>query len=171
MPVEYLELQIPEYSFLKDKNPYHYASSGFKSLSLKMISEKIFAAIRDNESSQKKLIRGIQSGKHKKSKEKLITEIFKNGKDFENTKERNTIFALPLENEKTVLNILQGFHSFKPKCDEVPQLRVDIWLIFDLSKYRNINYLHPRHKVFANDKWERINKSEAGLLEIINLVD
>ena len=91
------------------------------------------------------------------------------GREYKNIENPDTIFAATYEGEKSILRILEGFHKYKPRCEERPQYPVDIWLVFQAKAYENIEYLHPRHNVLARDKWRRINPSEAGLVKIISI--
>ncbi|MDZ7785558.1 MAG: hypothetical protein U5L95_00350 [Candidatus Saccharibacteria bacterium] len=72
------------------------------------------------------------------------------------------IYAAPFQKD-VIKKILEGFHAYKPKCEERPQHPVDIWMIFDMNAYENIEYLHPRHKVVSRDKWELKKDHESGL--------
>jgi hypothetical protein len=39
--------------------------------------------------------------------------------------------------------------------------------MFDVRKYENIKYLHPRYNVMAEDKWKRRDPKDPGLTGLI----
>lgn len=163
-----VEISIPEYIFDTENNPYFFDESEPKSL--EPIAEKIEANIRNNFAVGNILIRGIQSGHHTSiSKEKLVNAIMEDGNDIHNTESGDsvTLHAAPFGGG-VVTKILEAFHMYKPKGQERPQYPVDIWMIFNRDSYDNIEYLHPRHKVVARDKW-RLHKGEYGLLGLIDI--
>jgi len=162
-------IKLDGYEFDLDTNQYDYISEITPSITLNDISKQISLEIDSLSEKNNLIIRGIQSGKHDSSKEDLLKAIIDNGREYENTIEPNTIFAAPYENSETIKQILEGFHKYKPKSEERPQYPVDIWLIFDVRAYENVEYLHPRHNVLARDKWKRVDPTKTGLLEIIVL--
>jgi len=98
------------------------------------------------------VLRGIQSGKHSLQKDELIEFILKNGTDKYEVTSNNSVdvadkridlFGMSCTIEGSItLEILKGFHVYKPKSLERPQQRVDIWMIYDPSKLTNVEYLH-----------------------------
>jgi hypothetical protein len=167
MKVTVKNIKIDGYYFDSKDNPYEYDSNAVPFITLTDIAQQICNEI--NSTHDKLIIRGIQSGKHKVDKDVLLEAAIKNGQDYENIDETNTMFAAPFEGEKTIQHILEGFHKYKPKSEERPQYPVDIWFIFDSRAYENVKYLHPRHNVLASDRWKRINPVKTGLLEVIVL--
>jgi len=167
MKVTIKKIKIDKYSFGTNNNPYEYGSTA-QPIALADIAQQISVEI-DSITLGNLIIRGMQSGKHDLSKEDLLQAIVKNGREYENTDEPNTVFAALYESKDTVQHILEGFHKYKPKSEERPQYPVDIWLIFDARAYENIGYLHPRHNVIARDKWKRVDPTKTGLLEVIVL--
>lgn len=154
---------IPKYVFVGDSNPYAFNANSPKSLS--EIASKIEHTIKDNLNTQNTLIRGIQSGYHKKiSRDELINLILKNGQDTydDNADMSGIIHAVPFE-DGVVEQILSGFHVYKPKCEELPQYPVDIWMVFDANAYENVEYIHPRHHVLTRDRWKLKPKTVDGL--------
>lgn len=160
-------IEIPEYVFNLADNPYKFNAKNPKSIS--EIAEKIEEAIKSSFDTNHVLVRGIQSGHHQKiDRDDLIALIQKNGQDTydKDLYESDTIHAT-LFSENIIKNILMAFHVYKPKCEECPQYPVDIWMIFDASAYKNIEYMHPRHKVLARDKWELASINKSGLRGIL----
>ena len=76
------------------------------------------------------------------------------------------MYAAPFEAGITK-KILEGFHKYKPKCEERPQYPVDIWMIYDKDSFDNIEYMHPRLKVMAKDKWKQKKANNKSLLKLI----
>lgn len=169
MSAEIQKVQIDDYHFIGKNNPYEGDGSE-QPIALVKVARQIAAAI-NNVSAQnpKLLVRGVQSGKYVGTKKQLLEKIPQEGREFANKGEPNTIYAAPYEGECTLLHILEGFHKYKPKCEERPQYPVDIWLLFDAGAYSNIEYLHPRHNVVARDKWKRGQPDKSGLVKIIEL--
>lgn len=116
------------------------------------------------------IIRGIQSGKHSiKIRDKLIDYIVENGNEKNKSSSNNkAIYAAQFE-PGLILKILEGFHVYKPKSEEKPQYPVDVWMVFDIDAYDNIEYVHPRHKVVARDKWKRKDSHNNGLMVILTV--
>lgn len=146
--IKIVELSCPEYVF-------------DDSLSLLKVSKIIDGVLIDNFAGQSVVLRGIQSGKHSLRKDKLIELILRTGTDkyevssnnsADVTGERIDFFGMSCTIEGSItLGILKGFHMYKPKSPERPQLRVDIWLIYDISKLTNVEYFHRSYGVIAND--------------------
>lgn len=163
MQTKYVD--IPKYIFQDDTNPFSFDAN--PRLSVEAIASMIVTAIHDVVGQETVLVRGVQSGHHHVSREELISKIRQKGSDlYEVDSNRETIYAAIFE-PNTIKEILEGFHTYKPKCEEKPQYPVDVWLIYDAKVYKNVAYMHPRHKVLANDKWMRKDNSKSGLLAII----
>lgn len=162
-----INLTIPSYTFNQSENPYAFDNESPKSL--KGVAQKIEKSIEDNFGHTTLLIRGVQAGHHRDiSKNDLVRLITKNGRDVygDGGSVSSFIYAAPFE-EGAILEILSGFHTYKPKCEEIPQNPVDIWMIFDLNSYKNIEYIHPRHNIVAKDCWEPKTKGDWGLLGVV----
>ncbi len=167
MNIKTIKLKVNEYGFGKNNNPYEINDKQ-QPVSLSKVANKISESIDSlNTNKLSILVRGIQSGKHKATTDQLLERILKDGVELEDVKKPNTIFAAPYHNEGTILQILEGFHKYKPKCEERPQYIVDIWMVFKLDAYDNIEYLHPRHKVIARDKWKRKSPENTGLIGVV----
>jgi len=163
------EITIPDYIFDGQSNPYEFNKKSPKSL--QTIADGIESAIVQKFGSNGIIIRGVQSGHHKNmSREELINSIIKNGTDsFGSKGENNIIYAAPFENG-IVRKLLEGFHTYKPKCEERPQYPVDIWMVFNKSSYNNVEYMHPRHKVIAKDRW-KIKSNQKSVLKALIIVN
>lgn len=158
-----IELKIPEYKFGDNDNSYAFDVDDREDVGL--ISQKIEQAIIQNFSDKDVLVRGIQSGLHDGSRDELINYILQNGCDYK-CQGLNSFHATQLT-KGTVDEILEAFHVYKPKCRDRPQKIVDIWMVFDKNAFENIEYLHPRHKVTANDKWQQKDNLNNGLIGIL----
>lgn len=167
MNIKTIKFKVNEYGFGKNDNPYEINDKQ-QPISLSKVANKISESI-DNLNSNKLsiLVRGVQSGKHKATTDQLLERILTNGTELDDARNSHTIFAAPYRNEGTILQILEGFHKYKPKCEERPQYIVDIWMVFELDAYDNIEYLHPRHNVIARDKWKRKSPKNTGLIGVV----
>lgn len=160
------KITVTEYAFPSNANPFAFDAQPKKPIS------EIAEAINDNVEKIVKgdtLIRGIQSGKYDLNRDDLIDRIARSGSDAysEIDNGREILFAAPYSGKQTLDTILSGFHEFKPKCEERPQYPVDIWMVFDQNAFENIKYVHPRHNVIANDKWQIKDRGFLGLQVII----
>lgn len=165
------QLQIDNYRFNQNDNPYIFtADESRQPIPLATVARQIAGAIDSTPAKPPKLlIRGIQTGHHAVGKDALIARILETGTEIENSEGPTTIFAAPYESERTILHTLEAFHKYRPKCDEKPQHIIDIWMLFDMDAYDNVEYLHPRHNVLARDKWKRKNTAEPGLVAVITI--
>lgn len=167
MKAKTITLQINEYCFRINDNPYEKTGKQ-QAIPLSEVAHKVSDAIDSLPANNLGLlVRGVQSQKHEITKDLLKERILENGIELEDTERHDMIFATPYSGESTILQILEGFHKYKPKCEERPQYIVDIWMIFDLDTYDNIEYLHPRHNVIARDKWKRKNSKDSGLVGVV----
>lgn len=163
MKTEYIS--IDNYCFPDGSNPYAYDSKPKTSVepAADVISETISSLIGE----KRVLVRGIQSGRHAIPKADLVKIIEENGADYQhNGSIANEMYASPFSSD-VIFKILEGFHVYKPKSEERPQYPVDIWMIYSADSYENIEYLHPRHKVLAKDKWRRKDDSQSGLFAMV----
>ena len=160
-----IKLKIPEYVFVGNHNPYAFDSVDRKSIL--PISKQIEKAIVSNFDTSNVLVRGIQSGYYKLTKQQLIDKIIEDGQDVYDSDNDvvGVIHAAPFEND-VVDKIMTGFHVYKPKCEESPQFPVDVWMVFDKEAYENIKYMHPRHHVLVKDRW-KLKSSKTGLLGVL----
>lgn len=160
-----IRLHLPEYQFSREYNPYIF--DNVQRQSIEPVAKQIERAIVDNFETGNILVRGIQSGHHAEmTKQQLVDAISRNGSDiFDNEAEKAIIHAAPYE-LGIITKILEGFHVYKPKCEEKPQYAVDVWMIFDRGAYENIEYMHPRHHVIVKDRWRQKSDTEA-LLGVI----
>jgi len=160
-----VKIKILEYNFDKQNNPYSFHLTPPREID--GIARKIELAITRGKPEKPILVRGIQSGHHDLSRDELIKTIRQNGTDiYGSDTGKIEIYATPFE-AGIIKRVLEGFHKYKPKCEERPQYPVDIWMIYDKYAFENIEYLHPRHKVMTKDKWEQKNANKNGLLNII----
>lgn len=157
-------LSIPEYFFESSINDFAWDAVERKSVD--NIASIIDDGLRRNFSMGKTLVRGIQSVRHDLRRDELIGLIIKNGSDYYRDSGATDIFATEFD-EDSVKMILEGFHMFKPKCAESPQYIVDVWMVFDQNSFDNVEYLHPRHKTIANDKWRVKHPKDNGLRGIL----
>lgn len=150
-----LAVEIPEYTFHESENPYRFDASPQASLS--RIAHPIDAVLSHYFTDKSILLRGFQSAKHsERTRGELLRFIMVNGLEYE-LKESEAIYAAeyaPFDNSSSVESILAGFHTYKPKCDELPQYPVDIWMIYDASRYEAAPYMHPRHGVLTRDRYQ-----------------
>jgi hypothetical protein len=160
-------IQIPTYTFPEDINPFAFDAQPKQSIA--KIAHTVNDSIAEVANKRKLLIRGIQSSKHVEAREKLVKKIIDDGSDgySETLNGHGVLFAAPYNGSQTIEFILAGFHEFKPKCEERPQYPVDVWMIFDESAYKNIEYIHPRHGTKANDKWQVVDNTNTGLIGLI----
>jgi hypothetical protein len=166
-------------------NKLHYIDCPAYTLSdnmdLNAVSQCIDSEIRRLFTGQEILLRGIQSGKHSMPKEHLIQDILSNGTD-KITDDRGPAgndgaTGIDIHASHVVVSgqdplthfTLRAFHEFKPKAQERPKLRVDIWMIYNPSQLDNIEYLHPRHHVIARDgyRFKNPNNKTDALLGLI----
>jgi hypothetical protein len=133
----------------------------FDSLDLNKISQCIDRSIINKFADQKIVIRGIQSEKHDIPKDKLVQLILDTGTDRHGAKSDHAIkvndrpidlfgFGCKAHGPLT-LSVLEGFHKWKPMSLERPQLRVDIWMIYDANQLENVEYNHSYYNVKARD--------------------
>lgn len=131
-------------------------------LDLEKVSRCIDSVLAKNFKNKKVVIRGIQSKKHTLPKEKLIQQIVETGSDryasiskheVKVSKDRIDLFGYGciIKKSPIVLSTLEGFHKWKPKSLERPQLKLDIWMIYDASQLENIEYFHSQYGVKAKD--------------------
>ena len=117
------------------------------------------------------ILRGLQSGKHSLDKDEIINKILINGSDlFEPTNvtalngQMLDIWAGEVETEEELtpwlIKLLEGFHVYKPKSEEQPQLPIDIFIIYDPKQLQRVQYTHPRHNVIADDAFVFKNQSD-----------
>jgi hypothetical protein len=158
------KLDIDKYSFSPDTNPFAFDTNN--RLSIDDIAADISKLIDSNFQGSQILIRGIQSGKHseKFNRYDLTEFIQQHGSDNYENDGDDTIFAAKYNGIESIKEVLSGFHVYKPKCAEIPQYPVDVWMIFDVNSFENISYIHPRHNVVAADKWNRKTSDQSGLL-------
>lgn len=149
-----LSLSIPEYTFADGRNPYKFDAE--PRLELDRIAYPINQLVEKHFSGRNILVRAVQSAKHDDMmRERFIKFIIDHGLDY--------IFApgggfyaaefLPYGNGSSILGILEGFHRWKPKSEEVPQNIADIWMVFDAEQYEAVPHIHPRHETFSKDKY------------------
>ncbi len=158
-------IKIPEYTFDKQNNPYSFHLASPRELD--DVARKIDTAINSEKTEKTFLVRGIQSKHFDLSRDELIKTIRQNNTDnFNSATGSIEMYAAPFEAGITK-KILEGFHKYKPKCEERPQYPVDIWMIYDKDSFDNIEYMHPRLKVMAKDKWKQKKANNKSLLKLI----
>lgn len=149
MDTKCIYLDCPAYEFNENTN-------------LKAISRVIDNCIIDNFYGKNIVLRGIQSKKHNITKQEIINHILKTGSDKYELINSNEVkvsdkqidlfgYACNTNSSPITLNTLEGFHKWKPKSLERPQLKVDIWMIYDANQLNNIEYHHSYYNVKASD--------------------
>lgn len=166
MKPQIIQIFVTEYQFPSDTNPFAFDAQSKNTVTA--IAQAIVGSV-EKLAKDSSLIRGIQSGKHDLGRDELIESIIRNGSDgnSEIVNEKGVLFAAPYYGMQTIETILSGFHEFKPKCEERPQYPVDIWMIYNQAAFENITYLHARHNVIANDKWQMRKKEFSELMGIV----
>jgi hypothetical protein len=170
MATKLIKLKVHGYIFDTTTNQYEDNSMREGLIPLTEVADTIADSISSTFLQPQKhqmLIRGVQSAKHSIARKSLIYRVIESGSEIADFEGLDTIFAAGYEGKSTVLHILEGFHSYKPKCRERPQFPVDMWFMFDVRKYENIKYLHPRYNVMAEDKWKRRDPKDPGLTGLI----
>ena len=152
-----VNVDCPEYS-VTSENPYRYDASPPHPLDT--IAATIEAPIRQHFMGRNILLRGIQSTHFDTSdRQQLIKEIVARGGDIFTVRSTDPTYDMHARrcdnyNGEEILTLLQAFHTYKPKCDELPLAPVDIWQVFAAESYEEIEYLHPRHKVSTRDRYK-----------------
>jgi len=133
----------------------------FENLNLDKVSKCIDDALIENFAGKNIILRGIQSKKHGLPKDQIVRQIQETGYDRTGSDDINAvnvndryidIFGLACVVKSPItLPILEGFHKFKPKSLECPQLQLDVWMIYDATKLTNVEYFHDHYKVMARD--------------------
>lgn len=156
-------------------NPYRYDADP-DSAQLQRIASAIDAEIMRRFSGQNILIRALQSAHFNYTQAQLTQYVISHGGDYTLNDVRDPSYdfhAAKFEkfNGQSVLGILEGFHKFKPKCDELPLKPLDVWMIFDADAYDEVSYLHPRHNTVAKDRYKLKPHVDpyASLLGVINV--
>lgn len=160
-------VQLAVYSFDSSTNPFAWDAENQQSI--EEIAAGIDKYLKSIFEMENTLVRGIQSDHHDIDREGLINRIIKNGSDSYEENGTSEVFAAEY-GDNTIKTILSGFHVFKPKCEERPQHRVDIWIIFDKSAFENVEYIHPRHNTVAKDKWRLRDPSNSGLKGVLVII-
>lgn len=151
----------------------------FNNLDLVKVSQCIDGALIDLFANQKVVLRGIQSEKHDLPKNQLVQQIVSTGTDRYGTESKNEIkvsdrpidlfgFACVAKNPMT-LSVLEGFHKWKPKSLERPQLKADIWMVYDADQLENVEYNHGYYGVKARDGYlfKNPNNKPGALLGVL----
>lgn len=165
-----LNLSIPEYTFLNGSNPYRFDNGSRESL--EPIAKHIDACLRTYFGDKDILIRAVQSKKHKDmSRDTFVQFIAKNGLDYVASKDPSfyAVEYAPFSLDSTVVGVMEGFHKWKPKCEETPQDSLDIWMVFDSRRFEVVPHIHPIHKTLSKDKFQPTpsNSHASGLRAII----
>ncbi|MCX6728387.1 MAG: hypothetical protein NTV39_01295 [Candidatus Saccharibacteria bacterium] len=133
----------------------------FKNLDLVKVGQCIDSALIDGFENQKIVLRGIQSEKHDLTKAQLIELILDIGIDRSDLDNKNQVnvadrpidlfgFACKVSGPMS-LTVLEGFHKWKPMSLERPQLRADVWMVYDADQLENVEYNHGYYNVKARD--------------------
>jgi len=151
-----------------------------KNIDLKNISQIIDNGLIDNFYDKEVVLRGIQSEKHNIPKQEIIDHILETGSDKYETNSSQGVnvsdkqidlfgYSCKINESSITLNTLEGFHKWKPKSLERPQLKVDIWMIYDANQLNNIEYIHSHYNVKASDGYtfKNPNDKQAALIGII----
>ncbi|MBB1563713.1 hypothetical protein HG434_000370, partial [Candidatus Saccharibacteria bacterium] len=152
-----VNVDCPEYS-VTPENPYRYDANPPRPLDT--IAATIEVPIRQHFTGQNILLRGIQSAHFDTSdRQQFIKEIVARGGDIFTVRSTDPTYDMHARrcdnyNGEEILTLLQAFHTYKPKCDELPLAPVDIWQVFAAESYEEIEYLHPRHKVSTRDRYK-----------------
>ncbi|HUC96378.1 MAG TPA: hypothetical protein VMR16_01805 [Candidatus Saccharimonadales bacterium] len=150
----------------------------FDNLDLNKVSKCIDKALIDKFANRKVVIRGIQSEKHDLPKEQLVQKIIATGSDRYGSASKYEVkvndrpidlfgFACVAKSPMT-LSVLEGFHKWKPMSLERPQLRADIWMVYDAMQLENVEYNHGYYKVKAKDGYifKNPNRKQDALLGV-----
>ena len=144
-----------------------------------LVSAKIDNVIDYNFHDQNVIIRGIQSDKHDLTKDELIKYIIKTGTDkyAQSSEISADVNDKPIDlfgynciiDHPIVMQFLEGFHKFKPKCLEAPQYKIDIWMFYDASQLECVEYTHKIYNVKVSDGYifKDPNNKHNALLGII----
>lgn len=125
---------------------------------------EIDSALNENFMNQYVMIRAIQSSKHKMPRDKLIERIIEYGNDrYDSNSEYAAnvtdrpidLFGLvcKIEGQPIAKELLEGFHKWKPKCEEKPQHKADIWMILDPKQFEQVEYNHSRFNIKVSDAY------------------
>jgi hypothetical protein len=170
MAIKQFKIQCPGYRFDQELN-------------LEDVSADIDKVLTDNFAGRDLVLRGIQSEKHALSKSELIELIIRTGSDryaaagealqaTDVTDRPIDLFGFAcLVGGPLSLPILEGFHKWKPKSLELPQLRVDIWMVYDADQLTNVEYTHGHYGIIARDGYlfKDAAHSERALLGLIEI--
>lgn len=160
-----VNVSIPDYIFDSNNNPFSHDAKPTRVFD--SIAASLDSVIQKIIGDEVVLVRGLQSGHFEVTREELIHLIEQNdGDSLISALTKDEMFAA-LYSDQTVSAILKGFHVYKPKSEERPQLPVDVWMLFALNDFVNIEYLHPRHNVIARDKWKRKEGINNSLIAVI----
>ena len=152
-----INVDCPEYS-VTSENPYRYDANPPRPLDT--IAATIEAPIRQHFMGRNILLRGIQSAHFGVSdRQQLIKEIVARGGDSFTVQSADPTYDMHARrcdnySGEEIFALLQAFHTYKPKCDELPLAPVDIWQVFDGESYEEIECLHPRHKIPTRDRYK-----------------
>lgn len=150
-----LSLSIPEYTFADGRNPYKFDAD--PRLGLERVAAHIDQLLGEHFSGRNVLVRAVQSAKHDgMMRERFIKFIIDNGLDYLLTPGNGFYAAgfLPFTRGSSILGILEGFHRWKPKSEEIPQDIADIWMVFDAEQHEAMPYVHPRYETLPKDKYQ-----------------
>ncbi|NTW62214.1 hypothetical protein HGB25_02285 [Candidatus Saccharibacteria bacterium] len=154
----------------------------FSNLDLEKVSKVIDDVLMDSFLGKEVVTRGVQSEKHNIEKSELIKLIAEKGTDRYSVDSENQIkvsdrpidlfgYSCKVEGKNICLPVLEGFHKWKPMCLEVPQRKVDLWMVYDRHQLQNVHYNHGHYGVVAKDGYlfkDQNNKAKS-LIGIIVL--
>lgn len=168
-PTKLIRMIVPEYEF-KNSNPYEWSLP--KPCSLSSIARQVDSVIARGFSGKSILVRALQSGSVGMARTEIIRRITTLGYDKPYADDAYDFHAAkydPFTKDSSLLEVFEAFHKWKPKCEERPQLPIDVIEIFDAESYISVEYNHPRHSVASNDRYKlkvSISRTDA-LLAII----
>ncbi len=149
-------IHCPAY-YSRPDNPYQF-DTGDPSL-LHTIADAIDTELLRRFRGKDVLVRGVQSANFDISQSHLANYIAVHGGDYTLKPDRDTAYDFHAAHHPGFqggcsLPILEGFHVYKPKCNELPLKPLDIWMVFDAGSYEEISYIHPRHDIVARDRYK-----------------
>lgn len=159
-----LHVSIPQYVFSEsDSNPYRYDAT--PQVSLRPIADVLDALMYHEFDGVGILVRGVQSARQSQTRHQLVEHIKQCGTDRYEMQDAGMqkvedvsadMFAaeyLPWTRQSSLLALFEGFHVYKPKCDEVPQTPIDIVMVYNADAYDQVEYVNSRHGGIGRDAY------------------
>lgn len=166
-----ISVKITGYTFSQDRNPFQWDATP-RPQSVVPIASQLDATIVRYFAGKKILVRALQSSKRTISRDELLVCAARDGYDKPHTDGTYDFHAaefLPFTKTSSTKEMFEGFHKWKPKCEERPQLPLDFIMVFDAECYEAIEYIHPRHGTKANDRY-RLRDGAERVLSLIAII-